>query len=419
MSDPVPVLVSLIIPVFNEDAGLAENLLYLLGEAATPGIEFEALVVDDGSTDGTVSVLTRLAAADARIRPLFFTRNFGKEAAILAGLSHAKGAAAVVIDSDRQHPPQMIPAMIDHWRRGFAVVEAVKCHRGEADIGGGLPARLFYWLFRRASGFDLAGQTDFKLIDRAVVDVLINLPEKKAVFPRTAGLDGVPQRPLAFRCTTARRWRDPLADKAPGEIRHRRADGIFRVATSPDRTGRRPRFRGGRDRRGRDALPEIRGHGDRRFHDGHYPRGPSERRTDGRARRCRVVPGANSRTAAGQAVLFVPFRTERGSKMNAWGIAIVAVVFNVAAQLAIKLAGGNFNPLPLAAALLCYGLSFFLTFKIYAVNPLSLAAPLMAGLTFLLTPLAAVLLLGESLGTARVLGIALILAGIVIISRFP
>lgn len=105
--------------------------------------------------------------------------------------------------------------------------------------------------------------------------------------------------------------------------------------------------------------------------------------------------------------------------MNAWGIAIVAVVLNVAAQLAIKLAGGNFNPLPLAAALLCYGLSFFLTFKIYAVNPLSLAAPLMAGLTFLLTPLAAVLLLGESLGTARVLGIALILAGIVIISRFP
>ena len=198
MHDPAPVLVSLIIPVFNEEAGLAENLPYLLGEAATPGIAFEAVVVDDGSADGTASVLTELAKADARIQPLFFTRNFGKEAAILAGLSHAKGVAAVVIDSDRQHPPQMIPSMIDHWRRGFAVVEAVKCHRGEADIGGGLPAHLFYWLFRRASGFDLAGQTDFKLIDRAVIDILVNLPEKKRFFRGLLAWMGYPSARLPF-----------------------------------------------------------------------------------------------------------------------------------------------------------------------------------------------------------------------------
>jgi len=104
--------------------------------------------------------------------------------------------------------------------------------------------------------------------------------------------------------------------------------------------------------------------------------------------------------------------------MNAWGLAIVAVLLNVAAQLAIKLAGGNLQSVSLGAALVCYGASFFLTFKIYAVNPLSLAAPLMAGLTFLLTPLAAVLFLGEELGAARLVGIGLILAGIVFISRY-
>jgi len=104
--------------------------------------------------------------------------------------------------------------------------------------------------------------------------------------------------------------------------------------------------------------------------------------------------------------------------MNAWGLALAAVVLNVAAQLAIKLAAGNLQSVPLAAALVFYAGSFFLTVKIYAVNPLSLAAPLMAGLTFLLTPLAAVLFLGESLGAARLAGIALILAGIVVVSRY-
>lgn len=104
--------------------------------------------------------------------------------------------------------------------------------------------------------------------------------------------------------------------------------------------------------------------------------------------------------------------------MNAWGLALAAVVLNVAAQLAMKLAGGNLQSLALGAALVCYGGSFFLTVKIYAVNPLSLAAPLMAGLTFLLTPIAAVLLLGEQVGAARLVGIALILVGILFVSRY-
>lgn len=104
--------------------------------------------------------------------------------------------------------------------------------------------------------------------------------------------------------------------------------------------------------------------------------------------------------------------------MNAWGLALLAVVLNVAAQLALKLANGNLMSWQLGSALVFYCASFLLTLKIYAVNALSLAAPLMAGLTFVLTPLAAVLMLGEQLGGGRLLGIGLILAGILVISRF-
>lgn len=103
--------------------------------------------------------------------------------------------------------------------------------------------------------------------------------------------------------------------------------------------------------------------------------------------------------------------------MNAWALALLAVVLNVAAQLAIKLADGRLFSVQLAVALVFYGASFFLTLRIYAVNPLSLAAPLMAGLTFLLTPLAAVLILNESLGLVRMAGIGLILAGILVLAR--
>lgn len=98
-------------------------------------------------------------------------------------------------------------------------------------------------------------------------------------------------------------------------------------------------------------------------------------------------------------------------------LALMAVILNVSAQLAIKLAGGQPQLMPLSVALACYGISFWLTFKIYAVNPLSLAAPIMAGSIFLLTPLAAIVILGESLTAFRILGIALILAGVIILTR--
>jgi len=204
-------LVSLVIPVRDEADGLADNLPFILERAATEGVAFEAVVVDDGSRDTTASVLAKLAAADPRIRPLHFTRNFGKEAAILAGLEHARGAAVVVIDSDRQHPPEMIPEMISRWRQGFAVVEAVKRDRGDADVGHGVPARLFYRLFRGASGIELSNQTDFKLLDRSVVEALGTLPERRRFFRGLVAWMGFPTARLPFdvppRSGGTSRWR--------------------------------------------------------------------------------------------------------------------------------------------------------------------------------------------------------------------
>jgi dolichol-phosphate mannosyltransferase len=208
-----PVLVSLVIPVHDEAQGLGANLPYLLERAATEGVVFEAVVVDDGSRDETAATLAALAAADPRIRPLYFTRNFGKEAAIAAGLDHARGAAAVVLDSDRQHPPELIPAMIECWRQGFPVVETVKRDRGDADRGGGVPAHLFYRLFSGASGIDLANQTDFKLLDRSVIDALARLPERHRFFRGLVAWMGYPAARLPFdvppRVGGTTRW--PLA----------------------------------------------------------------------------------------------------------------------------------------------------------------------------------------------------------------
>jgi glycosyltransferase involved in cell wall biosynthesis len=193
-----PTLISLVVPVFNEAAGLRDNLPWLLEQAATDGVEFELLAVDDGSTDQTAQILAQLAQADSRIRVLRFTRNFGKEAAIAAGLDHTRGAAAIVLDSDRQHPPQMIGPMIERWRQGFAVVEAIKRDRGEADLAGGLPARVFYRSFSSASGLDLASQTDFKLLDRSVINALAAMPELRRFFRGMVAWMGYPTARLPF-----------------------------------------------------------------------------------------------------------------------------------------------------------------------------------------------------------------------------
>jgi glycosyltransferase involved in cell wall biosynthesis len=209
-------LITIVVPVFNEAASLAGNLPAILAAAEAPGCEFELVAVDDGSTDGSESVLRQLAAQEPRIRPLFFTRNFGKEAAMHAGLTAARGDAAIIIDADLQHPPQLIPRMIQLWQQGVLVVAAVKRQRGNESGLARLHAAMFYRMFRALSGFDIADQCDFKLLDRIVVDTILAFPEKRKFFRGLVDWSGYESARIPFE----------VADRNGGESRW----GFMRLA---------------------------------------------------------------------------------------------------------------------------------------------------------------------------------------------
>lgn len=175
--------ISLIIPVFNEVEHLQQNLDVIIGHAVVPGCTLEIIVVDDGSNDGTWEVLADYCAREPRARAIGFTRNFGKEAAIQAGLSESTGAAAIVIDADLQHPPELIPEMIRQWSSNRTpVVEAVKRLRQPESRLSSLLGKGFYHVFGLASGIELRDHSDYKLLDRRVVDAYLALPERQRFF---------------------------------------------------------------------------------------------------------------------------------------------------------------------------------------------------------------------------------------------
>jgi glycosyltransferase involved in cell wall biosynthesis len=153
-------------------------------------LDYELVLVDDGSADDSWSRIARQALVDPRVRGLRLSRNFGKEAALLAGLEHAAGDAVVIIDSDLQHPPSAIPAMVRCWEDGAQVVEAVKRNRTGQSIGNRLSSRVFNRTFTRFTGVDLADATDFRLLGRPAVDALRRMPEHSSFFRGTSSWIG-------------------------------------------------------------------------------------------------------------------------------------------------------------------------------------------------------------------------------------
>jgi dolichol-phosphate mannosyltransferase len=137
---------------------------------------------DDGSSDNTWEIIEKKSQADSRVRGVRFSRNFGKEAAIFAGLEVAKGDAAVVIDCDLQHPPELIVKMYELWKQGYEVVEARKSSRGREGLIYKLFAKTFYKLMKSSSGLNLDGASDYKLLDRRVIDALNSMQERLTFF---------------------------------------------------------------------------------------------------------------------------------------------------------------------------------------------------------------------------------------------
>ncbi len=175
-------MLSVILPAYNEEAMIpkaASRICNILREAK---IEFELIFVNDGSKDHTWQEILSLASEDSRIRGVCFSRNFGKESAIFAGLQEAKGDCVAVLDCDLQHPPEKLIDMYRLWEDGYEVIEGVKADRGRESGAHSIAAGLFYRIISETSGFDMNHASDFKLLDRKAVDVLRNMPEKNAFF---------------------------------------------------------------------------------------------------------------------------------------------------------------------------------------------------------------------------------------------
>jgi len=176
-------LLSIVVPCFNEE-GCIDEMARRLHEALDPlDCDWEAVFVDDGSTDATAALLQDLAARDEHVGFVSFSRNFGHQMALLAGMSRARGDAVISLDGDLQHPPELIPTLVAHWRDGFDVVYTVR----EANEGHALKELVsagFYRVLRRLTGVDIpTGGADFRLLDRVVSDALLAC-EERFVFVR-------------------------------------------------------------------------------------------------------------------------------------------------------------------------------------------------------------------------------------------
>jgi len=175
---------TLIIPVYNEADGLRRHLDEILRQLETLPVSINAslLIVDDGSTDATPSIAQALCQQRSDASLLVLNRNFGKEAAIMAGLDHADVDAVVVMDSDLQHPPALLPKMVELWLGGADVVEAVKVSRNTRSGLYRHLANAFYRIFDVLTGLDLHNHSDYKLLDRKVVEAYRSLPERTRFF---------------------------------------------------------------------------------------------------------------------------------------------------------------------------------------------------------------------------------------------
>jgi dolichol-phosphate mannosyltransferase len=172
-----PTLLSVVAPVFNEEETLRE--FYRRTTEALAEIDHELVLVDDGSADGTAAILEEIAAGDERVRVLSLSRNFGHQAALTAGLDHARGDVVAMLDADLQDPPELIPQMLDEWRGGSDVVYAVRKARAGETRFKLATARWFYSLFSKLARIELEPNAgDFRLLDRHALDALLSMRER-------------------------------------------------------------------------------------------------------------------------------------------------------------------------------------------------------------------------------------------------
>jgi dolichol-phosphate mannosyltransferase len=199
---PVPArtlgLLSVVAPVYNEDELIDE--FYARVGTALDGLDYELVLVDDGSSDGTAAALGRIADADPRVKVVYLSRNFGHQTALTAGLDHARGDAVVMLDADLQDPPELITRMLDHWRTGCDVVYAVREQREGESVFKLATARWFYKLFDVLAQVDLEHNSgDFRLLDRRALDALLSMRERNRFLRGMTVWVGYTQAAVPYR----------------------------------------------------------------------------------------------------------------------------------------------------------------------------------------------------------------------------
>ncbi len=192
-------MLSVILPAYNEEKMIAAAAEVISGILLDAGIPYELLFVDDGSRDRTWAEINAAAERNPQVRGLHFSRNFGKEAAMFAGLERAGGDCCVVLDCDLQHPPEKIVEMYRLWEQGYEVVEGIKEDRGEETGLHRFAANSFYRLISLSTGINMAASSDFKLLDRKVVDALNRMPERNVFFRALSFWVGFRRAEVSYR----------------------------------------------------------------------------------------------------------------------------------------------------------------------------------------------------------------------------
>lgn len=191
-------LLSIVLPAYNEEQNIANTVSVLTGILEENKIDYELVFISDGSRDRTFAEIRKASEQNPRIKGAEFSRNFGKEAGIFAGLELTSGDAVIVMDCDLQHPPQMIPKMWEMWKNGVEVVEGIKTNRGKESLAHKLSAGLFYKIMSKLIKMDMSASSDFKLLDRKVVDVLLALPERNTFFRALSFWAGFRTEPVYY-----------------------------------------------------------------------------------------------------------------------------------------------------------------------------------------------------------------------------
>lgn len=199
MESKLEEFISIVIPVYNEGTHIRTSMAVVSDICKKASISYELVLIDDGSKDNSWEEMQNMAHEDSHITAVRLTRNFGKEAALCAGIHLASGAAVIVMDADLQHPPEYIPEMVRIWKEGAEVVEGVKESRGKENPFYHLCAKIFYGLINKATAIDFDNASDFKLLDRKVVEALKQMPERMTFFRGMSAWVGFERRTFKFR----------------------------------------------------------------------------------------------------------------------------------------------------------------------------------------------------------------------------